>query len=96
MSQLTFRKKLNNVSSIIFNNEIAGKLAFDNDNKIVTLDIEGWYYHTIKDALLDAILSHFSTSCIVLKTLAKYRDYYEELGFEVDKNIDGKYIQMKY
>ena len=96
MSELTFCKTLNNVSSIIFNNEIAGKLAFDNDNKIITLDIEGWYYHAIKDVLLDAILSHFSTNHIALKTLPKYQDYYEEFGFEVEKNIDDKCIKMTY
>ena len=96
MSELTFRKTLNNVSSIIFNNEIAGKLAFGNDNEIIFLDIEGWYYHIIKDVLLDAILSHFSTNHIRLKTLLKYQDYYEELGFEVHKNLDSKCIQMRF
>ena len=98
MPSLSFYHPFKNVSNILFNNKIVGKLTFNDNNEIITLDIDGYFYHTIKDMLLDAILFHFSTNQIVLNTLDKYQDYYEELGFEVDNiKIDNNHnIQMRY
>ena len=66
MSKVTFYP-LKNVSIIVFDNEIAGKLAFNDDNEIVALDIQGWFYHKIKHKILDAILFHFGIDSIILK-----------------------------
>ena len=98
MPSLTFHSVFKNVSIIIFQNRIVGKLAFNDNNEIITLDIEGYFYHSIKDRLLDAILFHYAVNSIVLNTLDKYQDYYEELGFEVDNiKIDNNHnIQMRY
>ena len=67
MSQLS----LHLVSNILFNNKIVGKLELNNDDEIIILDIPGYFYHTIKDTILDAILFHFSTNHVVLNTLTK-------------------------
>ena len=98
MPQITFCQTFKNVSIIIFQNRIVGKLAFNDNNEIITLDIEGYFYHPIKNLLLDAILFHYGIDSIVLNTLDKYQDYYEELGFEVDNiKIDNNHnIQMRY
>ena len=98
MPSLTFHNVFKNVSIIIFNNKIVGKLTFNDNNEIITLDIEGYFYHTIKNMLLDSILSHFGIDFIILNTMDKYQDYYEELGFEVDNiKIDNNHnIQMRY
>ena len=73
-----------------------GKLALNDNNEIIILDIQGYFYHTIKDIILDTILFHFGIDSMVLNTLTKYQDYYGELGFEVDKLVDKTHIQMRY
>ena len=69
---------------------------FSHENELIILDIQGWFYHDIKDILLDALLFDFGFDYIIVNTIPKYKEYYEELGFRIDKTIDNKSIKMIY
>ena len=51
------------------------------------LNIQGWFY-----ILLDTLL----LKNMILNTLTKYKEYYEELGFRIDKTVDSNGIKMIY
>ena len=46
--------------------------------------------------LLDELLLELGLNYITLTTLTKYKEYYDELGFRIDKFIDNKQIKMIY
>ena len=96
MIKLTFYQVFKNVYLILFDNEIVGKVVFNDKNEIITLDINGCFFHIIKSILLNQLLFHLGVDFIILNTLTQYQEYYEELGFKVDKNINHKHIQMRY
>ena len=53
--------------------------------------IQDWFYHEIKSKLLDELLLELGLNYITLNTLTKYKEYYDELGFRIDKFIDNNY-----
>ena len=96
MSKLSFYQPFANVSIILFHNNIAGKLVLNKNNELITLDIEGHYFHKLQDSIMNQILFYLGCDYIMLNTIHKYEDYYEELGFTRSKNIENQCIQMKY
>ena len=93
---LSFYRVFNSFYLILVDNEIAGKLAFNKKNELIILDIQGWFYHEIKSILLNALLSELGLDYLILNTNPKYTEYYEELGFRIDKTIDNNSIKTIY
>ena len=93
---ISFHYVFNYLYLILVNNQIAGKLVFNKENELIILDIQGWFYHEIKSILLNALLSELGRDYLILNTNPKYTEYYEELGFRIDKTIDSKSIKMIY
>ena len=93
---LTFYRVFNSLYLILVNSKIAGKLVFDKEQELIILDIHGWFYHELRDILLDTLLFEFGFDYITLNTITKYKEYYEELGFRMDKTIDNESIKMIY
>ena len=56
----------------------------------------GWFYYEIKSILLDELLLELGLDYITLNTLTKYKEYYEELWFRIDKTIDNNSMKMIY
>ena len=44
MIKLTFYQVFKNVCLILFDNEIIGKVVFNDTNEIITLDINGYFF----------------------------------------------------
>ena len=93
---LTFYRVFDYLYLILVNSEIAGKIVFSNKQELNILNIQGWFYHELKDILVDTLLLELGLDYIILNTLTKYKEYYEELGFRIDKTIDNKRIRMRY
>ena len=93
---LTFYRVFDYLYLILVNSEIAGKIVFSNKQELNILNIQGWFYHELKDILVDTLLLELGLDYIILNTLTKYKEYYEELGFRIDKTIDNKSIKMIY
>ena len=93
---LSFYRVFDYLYLILVNNEIAGKIVFSNKQELNILDIQGWFYHELKDILVDTLLLELGLDYIILNTLTKYKEYYEELGFRINKTIDNKRIRMRY
>ena len=93
---LTFYRVFDYLYLILLNDKIVGKIVFNNKQDLIILDIHGWFYHELKDVLVDTLLLELRLDYIILNTLTKYKEYYEELGFRIDKTIDNKSIQMIY
>ena len=93
---LTFYHAFNSLYLILFNNDIAGKIVFNKNNELIILDIQGWFYHEIKSILLNALLSELRRDYLILNTNPKYIEYYEELGFRINKTMDNKSVKMRY
>ena len=93
---LTFYHVFNSLYLILVNSEIAGKIVFNNKQELTILDIQGWFYHELKDILVDTLLLELGLDYIILNTLTKYKEYYEELGFRIDKTIGNNNIKMRY
>ena len=93
---LSFYRVFDYLYLILVNNEIAGKIVFSTKQELNILDIQGWFYHDIKSILLDKLLLELGLNYITLNTLTKYKEYYEELGFRIDKTIDNNSLKMIY
>ena len=93
---LSFYRVFDYLYLILVNNEIAGKIVFSNKQELIILDIQGWFYHELKDILLDTLLLELGLDYITLNTLTRYKEYYKELGFRIDTTIDNNSIKMIY
>ena len=93
---LSFYRVFDYLYLILLNDKTIGKIVFSNKQELNILDIQGWFYHELNDVLVDTLLLELGLDYIILNTLTKYKEYYEELGFRIDKTIDNKSIQMIY
>ena len=96
--KLSFSNPVDNhkVSIVSYNNRPVGEIYFDTQFNIVDTNISGYFFHELKNDLLYALVKKYKINKMYLMCHPKYQDYYEEFGFEVDKNIDDKCIQMIY
>ena len=93
---LTFYRVFDYLYLILVNSDIAGKIVFSNKQELNILDIQGWFYHELKDILVDTLLLELGRDYLILNTNPKYKEYYEELGFRIDTTIGNNNIKMRY
>ena len=53
---LTFYHVFDYLYLILVNSEIAGKIVFSNKQELIILDIQCWFFHKLKDILVDTLL----------------------------------------
>ena len=96
--KLSFANPVDNktISIVRCDNRPVGEIYFDSNFNIIDTNISGYFFHELKNDLLRALLKKYGINEMYLICDRKYQDYYEEFGFEVDKNIDKQRIQMRY
>ena len=57
----------------------------NDETVILELDLGGWYFHTLKDSLINKFLKELGVNKINIQASNKReQEYYEKLGFKQD------------
>lgn len=83
---IKFFKISNNVYEIYVNNEKVGFIKVNDKQIIINIDIEGYYFHLIKNNLMVEFLKELDRNEIFLLSNKTYQEYYQELGFTILSN----------
>ena len=95
---IRFSKMSNNVYEIYVSSEKIGLINVRDNQTIINIDIEGYYFHLIKNNLMNEFLKELDTKNIFLLSNKTYQEYYEELGFEIVSNQikNNERVLLKY
>ena len=83
---INFSKMSNNVYKIYVSKEEIGLINIKDNQNIINIDIEGYYFHLIKNRLMNDFLKQLGRKNIFLLSNKIYQEYYEELGFKIVSN----------
>ena len=97
MNCISFQKPLPSydVYLIIVSDMVIGSIHFENDI-ITNIDINGDFFHIIKDKLIPALAFELGTNRLDLICKQIFFDFYNELGFKKQYNTDTNRIVLRY
>ena len=81
---------------IVVSDEVVGSVHINDHNIITNIDINGEYFHNIKDILIPMLLFELGLDSIELICDEAFHEYYNELGFKKLYNIDTDRIILRY